>query len=75
MSLRTQLNQRRADKIPAGWMDGDTLAKKEGYSCREAARNVVTGALKAGLLETKKFRVIWGDGLRLRPYYRYTNKT
>lgn len=73
MTLRQKLNQRKADKIPAGWMDGDTLAKKEGYSCREAARNVMIAALKAGLIETKKFRVIWGETIRAKPFYRYVN--
>lgn len=70
-SLRQHLNQRHADKIPPGWMDADTLARKEGYSSRESARYVITGALKAGLLETKKFRVIWGETVRARPFYRY----
>lgn len=71
MTLRQQLNQRKADKVPPGWMDADTLAKKEGYSCRAAARTVIIAALKAGLIETKKFRVIWGDTVRARPFYRY----
>jgi predicted DNA-binding ArsR family transcriptional regulator len=72
MNLRQQLLAKRCDKLPPGWMTLEEMGQKEGYSGATAFRSIANQALDAGLIETKKFRVVWGDLVRARPHYRYT---
>ncbi len=70
-TLQSRLLALRADKVPRGWLNGEQLARREGYSTRDSFAPVIRQAVKAGLLEQREFRVLWGHCLRLRPHYRY----
>lgn len=74
-SLRAQLNQRRVDKIPAGWLTRDQLAEDQGLAIGSGTLTVVIrDSKRAGLIEERKFRTLWGDTVRPRPHFRYTKK-
>jgi len=69
--LKTLLIKNSADKVPPGWMTKDELAKREGFTDPGSMRKIIADAIKAKLLETREFRVAWGQGIRPRPYFRY----
>lgn len=57
--------------VPPGWMTGDQLARKEGYSEFTAMRKVLAEALRLGIIRKKSFKVLWGATVRDRPHYKY----
>lgn len=69
-TLAAQLRQRKADKVPKEWLTIEQVAAKEGV-CRETMLRQAPACIRAGLLELKHFRVLWGQTLRARPHYRY----
>ena len=74
MKLIDQLKQRRADKVPPGWMRLEVLARKEGMadtSGRGSFYNTVREAVAAGLLEKNVFLVATASGVRPVAHYRY----
>lgn len=72
-SLRDHLNQRRVDKIPPGWLTRDELAEDQGIAPGSGTLAlIIRESKKAGLIEEKKFRTLWGDTVRPRPHFRYT---
>lgn len=71
MNLRQQLNRRRVEKIPPGWLSAETIAKREGFASVCSARLVLRAAIKSRLLEVREFTVPWGSGVRKRAHYRY----
>jgi len=69
------LNEKRADKIPAGWLSLTELAAEEDANpLSNQFRDVVSQAVKAGILQRRMFKVILrvSDGTSLRPvsYYK-----
>lgn len=71
ISLGKALSQTRIEKVPRGWLTKDQLAKAEGVVGSGGGFNyTVRLAVRAGLLEVKKFRVVWGEGVRARPFFR-----
>lgn len=71
MKLRERLNRQQLKKIPPGWMTGEAMAKREGFSSVESFKSLLYRAMDAGMVEVKKFKVINGNGLRNVPHYRY----
>ena len=64
-----QLLVKRVEQVPAGWRSADELAKQLDL-CYEMAKLKCRDLVKAGLAERKDFRVKWGKGVRLKPFYR-----
>jgi hypothetical protein len=73
-SLSAKLARQKAERIPPGWLSAEQLAVKENYSTVESLRHSLPRFIKAGLLETRQFRVSWGTYTRLKTHYRYTSK-
>lgn len=72
MSLLARLTAAKADRVPPGWLTLDQLARREGYAQPRCFLRVRDEALRAGFLERRDFRVLWGNFLRRRTHYRYT---
>jgi len=64
-----QLLTTRVEAVPPGWRSAEDLAKEMDL-CYEMAKIKCRDLVKAGLAERKDFRVKWGRGARLRPFYR-----
>lgn len=64
-----QLLTKRVDEVPEGYRSPEDLAKEMDL-CYEMAKIKCRQLVKAGLAEKRDFRVKWGKGVRLRPYYR-----
>lgn len=73
-NLLKTIQDRRADKVPPDWMTLATMAKQQGYDSVETFRFVQREAIKMGLVESKKFRVMTGRGLSLVPHFRYAKQ-
>jgi hypothetical protein len=64
-----KVNQVTAEEVPAGWYSPEEIAMKLGH-CREVGIQKCRDLAKAGLVERKDFRVVWGRGVRPKPFYR-----
>lgn len=65
--------QMKNDVVPPGWIDYDKFSQKMGV-CREVAALKLRQLARVGLCDRKEFRVAWGTGTRLRPYFRLKNQ-
>jgi hypothetical protein len=64
-----RVNQAAAEEIPPGWFSPEEIAMKLGH-CREVGIQKCRDLAKAGMVERKDFRVVWGRGVRPKPFYR-----
>lgn len=64
-----QLLVKRVEEVPAGYRSAEDLAREMDL-CYEMAKLKCRDLVKAGLAERKDFRVQWGKGVRLKPFYR-----
>lgn len=76
-SILELLNEKRADKIPEGWLSLAELADQEDANPLSGGfRDMVSQAVKAGILQRRQFRAVVkvGEGTALRAvsYYRRT---
>lgn len=71
MTLKEKLLKKKSEKVPAGWLTIEEMAKKEGSLSKEGFRPILKAALAAKLVEKREFLVQWGGAIRRRPYYRY----
>jgi hypothetical protein len=74
-SILELLNEKRADKIPEGWLNLTELANREDANPLSSSfREMVNQAVKAGILQRRQFRAVVkvGDGSALRSvaYYK-----
>lgn len=68
-----QLLVKRVEQVPPGYRSADKLAEEMDL-CYEMAKIKCQQLVKAGLAERRDFRVKWGKGVRLRPFYRLLTK-